>query len=456
MLKKRIIAGLSGNVLLQAVNAMIQIFGVPLCLAYWKQDYYGEWLLLFTIPGYLSVSDFGLGTSSTAEMSMMAEDQRQHEIQPLLRSVFWVIVLWGFIPFGLLLASNYFWPWYSWLKLQAVQVHEFKATFPILVLYIYLSLFLTVPLNYYRVIKQYHVERYISTVYKLLEFGVLLILVLRGLGIFAVALGYLLLRTLYFFFIVFDLHRRSEIFRLWPVQVHFREVRKILKPGISGLFFYLGGNLLNQGLSTIIGLNFGPRKLVMFNTVRMMTNLAKQVFNVVNLSLYSEFSFAYGAKNMRLMQRLVRSSLFINLVMSGGAAIVLFFFGNLLLHWWTKGVVYTEPLFLGIFLLYTVLGAISSVAITVVFATNSFRNTGLQYLLLVSTLIIINALWVKALGLNMTALTLVLFELLMIWLCGKVVLTFIQTDWKRLLRAMSYRDLLPDREPRDASRMSRE
>lgn len=41
------------------------------------ENYYGEWLLLFTIPGYFSVADFGLGSSSSAEMSMMEESGKQ-------------------------------------------------------------------------------------------------------------------------------------------------------------------------------------------------------------------------------------------------------------------------------------------------------------------------------------------------------------------------------------------
>ena len=208
MVVKRIIAGFSGNLFFQAISAIIQIFGVPLCLTYWGASYYGEWLLLFTIPGYLSISDFGLGTSSSSEMAIMEQNNRRNEIPKLLRSVFWFIVIWSLIPFGILLASNYAWSWYGWLKLSFIKETEFKATFPLLILYIYLSLFLTVPLNYYRVIKKYYIERYISAAYKVFEFLMLMILVMNEYGVFAVALGYLLLRIIYFIYLVIDLYRR--------------------------------------------------------------------------------------------------------------------------------------------------------------------------------------------------------------------------------------------------------
>jgi hypothetical protein len=132
-----------------------------------------------------------------AEMSMMEESGKTDEIRKMLRSTFWFVVLWGILPFGLLIVSNYYLPWSSWLNLQVISIAEFKITFPILVLYIYLSLFLTMPINFYRVIKKYHTERYISAAYKFLEFLVLLILIIRGCGVFGVALGYLVLRMIF-------------------------------------------------------------------------------------------------------------------------------------------------------------------------------------------------------------------------------------------------------------------
>jgi O-antigen/teichoic acid export membrane protein len=442
MLLKRVFAGVTSNLYLQAISTLIQLFGVPLCLTYWGEVYYGEWLLLFTIPGYLSVSDFGLGTSSTAEMTMMAEDQRHKDIQPLLQSTFWFIVLWGLIPFSILYLSNYVLPWHTWLKLQVVSEVEFRSTFPLLVLYIYLSLFLTVPLNYYRVIKKYNIERYISTVHKGLEFVVLLFLVIAGFGIFQVALGYLILRTCLLGYILFDLYRRSSYFRLWPVRVHFKQVRKVLKPGVSGLFFYLGGNILLQGTSTIVGLNLGAKTLVMFNTVRTLVNMAKQIINIINLSVYSEFSYAYGASNMNLFHRLIRSSLVINVVLSFLACIMLFFLSNFILLWWTNGVVEADALFLGLFLLYTFLGSISSVALTVLLSINIFKYSGYLYLGLISTLLVVNAIWIQSLGLPFLLATLVIFECIFIWLTYKILFSIMESDWTQLLKGISLRDFI--------------
>ena len=443
MLIKRVMAGITSNLFFQGISAVIQLFGVPLCLAYWGESYYGEWLLLFTIPGYLSISDFGLGVSSATEMSMMEQDNRRDEIQHLLRSVFWFIVLWGALPFGLLMASNYIWPWYSWLKLEFIKEPEFRATFPVLILYIYVSLFLTVPLNYYRVIKKYYIERYISTVYKVIEFLILLVLVMKGFGVFSVALGYLLVRIAYLFYIIFDLYYRSDLFRLFPVAVRFSEVKKVLKPGISGLFYLLGSNMLNQGLSTIVGLNFGPQKLVMFSTVRMLINLSKQMIGIINLSVYAEFSYAFGAGKRILLQNLLRTSIVINVVFSAMICIFLWFMGGLIIGWWTKGIVQVDTTFFTLYLVYAFLGSLSAPGSTVLSATNSFRHTGLVYLIVITCVIGINALWINQFGLSFMAITLIFFEMLLVFVIFKVIAGMLDLRFMEIFRNMSVRDIFP-------------
>ncbi len=445
MVVKRIIAGFSGNLFFQAISAIIQIFGVPLCLTYWGASYYGEWLLLFTIPGYLSISDFGLGTSSSSEMAIMEQNNRRNEIPKLLRSVFWFIVIWSLIPFGILLASNYAWSWYGWLKLSFIKETEFKATFPLLILYIYLSLFLTVPLNYYRVIKKYYIERYISAAYKVFEFLMLMILVMNEYGVFAVALGYLLLRIIYFIYLVIDLYRRSEQFRLWPITIKFSEVKRIFQPGVSGLLFMLGGSLLNQGLSTIVGLNFGPQKLVMFNTVRMLVNITKQMVGIINLSVFSEFSYAYGAGHWSLLRKLFRVSLTVNILLSTVTSVGLFFLSDILVDWWTNGAVMMDTTFTTLFIVYAFLGIISTVSITLLSATNHYRNTGIVYLILILGVVSINAVWVGSLGLPFMAVTLILSELVFFLLSFQVVANILDTGWSQMINDFSIRDVLPSK-----------
>ncbi len=429
-MKGRILAGITSNLLFQIMNAIIQLIGIPLCLNYWGENYYGEWLLLFTIPGYFSVADFGLGSSSSAEMSMMEESGKTDEIRKMLRSTFWFVVLWGLLPFGLLILSNYYLPWSSWLNLKVISAAEFKTTFPILVLYIYLSLFLTMPINFYRVIKKYHTERYISAAYKFLEFLVLLVLIIRGFGVVGVALGYLVLRMIYFIYLVLDLTYRTPLFRLFPFEIDFKDMRKIFRPGVASLFIYLGTNIMNQGLNTYIGITMGSGKLVMFNTIRTFVNLIKQVINILNLSIYAEYSYAYGSGSKEKLLKIFRTGMALNILIGGVGCLGLLFIGPPLISWWTNGAVVVDHVFYYLFLFYTFLGTMTAVNFAMLSATNRFKDLGIVFLVLVIFFLAVISFWMPGTGLTNTAVLLICFELVILFLSLRMVLEILEMGWR--------------------------
>ena len=76
---------------------------------------------------------------------------------------------------------------------------------PACIFYIYLSLFLTIPLGYYRVKQIYHRERYISSFFRGIEFLLVILAVVLGYRIIIVALIYFLLRLVQLVYILFDL-----------------------------------------------------------------------------------------------------------------------------------------------------------------------------------------------------------------------------------------------------------
>jgi len=55
----RILKGVYANVYGQAVTAVIQLAGVPILLHLWGTRLYGEWLIVFANPAYLSMTDLG-------------------------------------------------------------------------------------------------------------------------------------------------------------------------------------------------------------------------------------------------------------------------------------------------------------------------------------------------------------------------------------------------------------
>lgn len=413
MIRKRIISAISGNVLVQAINAIIQVAGIPLLLKYWGVNYYGEWLILFTIPSYIGMSDMGLGSSTTSELSMLIQAGEEEEAKEILRNTFWFILLIGGLPFLILALSVMAFPWYDWLHFTAMVEDDFKLAFLLLILYIYLALFLTLPLGYYRVQKIYHRERYISSFFRVLEFLLIIAAVMAGGKIVMVALIYLVVRLLQFIFVLFDLSFKFKDFRLWPFGFRYKKISYLLKPGLSAMTIYMGQNLLIQGLVSIIGIALGSAQVVLFSTTRTLINMVKQVVGIINLSITSEFSYAFGARDLQLLRKLFRITNRSNALIAFGMLTLLYFFGHWIFKVWTGGKVEIIEPFFALFLVATLFSCVWNVHLVLLVATNKLGYSGITFLLNAVLLIVLNAILIGFWGLTGIAISIVGFELIM-------------------------------------------
>ena len=399
--------------LMQAVNAVIQIAGIPILLKFWGVEYYGEWLLLFTIPSYVGMSDMGLGTATTSELSMLVQGGNAAQASVILRNTFWFILLVGGIPFLLLGLSMFFLPWYDWLHFSKITPDEFGPAFFFLLLYVYLSLFLTLPLGYYRVQQVYHRERVISSIFRIIEFGSVVAAVIMGCKIVAVALVYFAVRLIMLIFVLMELSQRYDGFRLLPFSLGYSKVRHLLRPGLSAMTIYMGQNFMVQGLVSIIGIGLGSAQVVIFSTARTLVNVVKQVVNIINLSVTSEFSYAYGKGQWDVLRKLFRVSVKGNFVMALAMLSGLYLFGFEIIDIWTGGkVAVTNPFFL-LVLLGTLVNTIWNGYLVLMVATNQLGRSGVFFLLNALLLLLINGVGIHYFGLNGVSASILAFEVLM-------------------------------------------
>lgn len=419
------IYGISSNVIAQAVNVFIQLAGVPILLKCWGIHYYGEWLVLYTIPSYIEISDFGLGTSATAEMSILKEAGDSEKVKSVLRNAFWFILLIGGVPFALLYLSGWIIPWHHVLGFENIQIQEFELAFLFLLIYVYLSLFLTLPLGFYRVQKNYHRERYISIFFKILEFGGLIGVVVAGYGAAIAAAVFVCIKAIYFLVVVFDLRRKYAEFDLGPIGFDHKKIKHLFKPSLSLMVIYLGQSILTQGLTTTIGVALGSVQVVIFNTTRTLVNFSKQIVSIINLSFISEFSYAYGAMKYDLLQSLYVKGQRMNILVSFISLAFLVVFGHIVLRIWTDGQVYVLQPFYLLMIIATFINSWWNGSLVFLISMNKQYKAGVYFLVISLITLALSAFVVDYGGLSSVAGMLIAFELVMctiiFLLCSSIV-----------------------------------
>src|SRR3954466_2209546 len=121
---RRLILGFLSNWVSRLAGTIIQLVQVPVFLHFWTTAMYGEWLIVNSIPSYLSFSNIGFGSVAANEMTMLiARDDRPNALR-VFQSCWWLIVVvcsTTLVVFAVLL---YALPLAHWLKLSAISADD--------------------------------------------------------------------------------------------------------------------------------------------------------------------------------------------------------------------------------------------------------------------------------------------------------------------------------------------
>lgn len=410
-MNKRIYAALSGNVLFQIINICIQVFTVPFFLDKWGVAYYGEWLLLYSVPSYIASSDLGLGTTVTTQLTILNGEKKYDELTRLLKTAFWIIIIFGSLIF--LIFTFIFINSYEFLRLTKIKYNDFFVSSILLSIYSYLALFSTLPLGFYRVIKNYAFERYITSVFKLIETFVIIILLFYDYRVLPISLALLFVRIVYLSYIISDLHLRSSLFRLFPFLINISTIKNLFRPSLNMFFLQFGQMFMLQGIIMTIGVKLGSVNLVVFNTTKTLINVAKQAINIVNLSFWSEFSYAFGEKKFDMVKKNFNLIKVVNFGISFLIAILLIFTGNYIFKIWTLGNVELLNPFFELYLLTVIINSYWSSVVTMLGAVNCHNRLAFTYSLTTVIAFLFFVFIPFEYGLTSISISLICFEVIL-------------------------------------------
>src|SRR5215831_5063181 len=89
--KRRLLLNFVANWLGRLANTIILFVQVPVFLHFWSVPLYGDWLIINTVPTYLSFSNIGFGSVAGNEMTMLfARGDRDGALR-IFQSCWWLI-----------------------------------------------------------------------------------------------------------------------------------------------------------------------------------------------------------------------------------------------------------------------------------------------------------------------------------------------------------------------------
>jgi len=375
----RIFKNFSAHAYGQCVIAFIQLAGVPILLHFWGVKLYGEWLILFAIPAYLSMTDLGFAQSAANDMTQrMGRGDREGSLV-VFQSIGLLIGLCSITGLALVMLILIFTPFGSWLPLHALSQKQASWVLGLLAAEVLVKLNEGTLHAGYRANggNALHWSIYYSTL--LVQYLGIWSMAITGHGPVAAAGVFLAVRLLVTPAVALLLHRLYPWLPIGVSHSHWVEVRKLTKPALANLAFPLAQGLNIQGMVLVIGGVLGPIAVVIFSTLRTLTRLALQAVLTISHATEPEYARVVGIGDLGLLRRLYVHTTQIALILALLLATGLYIFGGWILRLWTHGKVPMDSSLFAWLLASAVAGTLWYSGLTLLKAANKHLRAAVMF-----------------------------------------------------------------------------
>jgi O-antigen/teichoic acid export membrane protein len=411
--KRRLMLGFLTNWVGKLSSTVIQFVQIPVFLHFWSVPLYGEWMIVNSIPAYLSFSNVGFGSVAGNEMTMLvARDDRAAAIR-VFQSCWWLIAIICTATIVLLSGTLYYLPASRLLRLTTLGETDTKWIIFYLGVSVLLGQLEQLLQSAYRAIGRYPYGTFLKNMFSLFAFGCMIAAVTLGAGARTTALVFASVNVAITIFFCILVRRDIPWIEYGWQHASFAEIRKLARPAFAYMGFPLGNALSLQGSLLAVGYALGPTEVVIFSTARTVSRVALQMVQMVNTTFEPEMSIAFGAGNYELTRTLLRRACQLALLVALVLVLVMLSFGPWFLVHWTGGHVPPSRPLLSILLVVVVLYSLWSTSGTLMTSTNQHQRLATYYILGTSVACVLCYLLARAYGLYGAAASLLISEIVM-------------------------------------------
>jgi O-antigen/teichoic acid export membrane protein len=409
---KKIFSGGKENLIDRFLTILIR-FGEPIIfLSFLSVEGYGEWLILITIPAYLSISELGFGDVITNEINMFKERKKiiycKYLFQNLLKFIIYITIFFLIISFLIIGNFNFF-------DFQTFTYEELKQILMILFIYTLIVQINSVFTKFLSINDRYNLSVKLAYFNKSIEFILISIFLFLYQNLVYVALSLLIVKLFFLMVSIYYVKKYVKWFSLenfnkFRITIRKRFLLKFYKKSILYSAMPIGQIFKIQAATLIIGSTLGPAALVIINIYLTLARLPIQIANIADGIIKIELAKLYIVKKFTLFKNYYITNIYLTLFITLSYLLLIIFFGEIiLLLWLDEKILYYEHIF-NILMIYGFIHTINISISSPLFSTNNFKILSVIFLItgILSTLILI--LFAKNFGLAAVAINFIFFE----------------------------------------------
>ncbi len=411
--KRRLLFGFIVNWVGKLASTIIQLVQVPVFLHFWSTPLFGEWLILNSIPAYLSFSSIGFGNVAGNEMTMMVARNNREDALRVFQSCWWLIILICSTVLILFSGALYFLPAARLLKLTHITESDTKWIIFYLGISVLFGQLEQLLQSAYRCIRRYPYGTALKTTFSFLAFSSMITAAALGSGPRNTALIFAAVNMACTITLCFFVRHDIPWIEFGWKYARLSEIRTLTPLAVAFMGFPAGNALNLQGTLLAVGYALGPVAVVIFGTARTVSRVALQMVQMINTTFEPELSIAYGAGNYDLTRTLLRRACQLALIVAVVIVLAMMLFGPWFLTHWTGGHVPPSRRLLSILLLVVIFYALWSTSATLITSTNQHERLATWYVVGTAVTCVACYFFARAWGLYGAAASLLISETVM-------------------------------------------
>ncbi len=434
--KRRLILGFISNWVSKLASSLIQLIQVPFFLHFWSTAVYGDWLIVNSIPSYLSFSNIGFGNVAGNEMTMAeARGDREAALRSF-QSCWWLILFAMCVAGALVALALVFLPVATLLAVHNISNAEARWVVAFLGFSVLLGQLEQLLQSAYRAVGRYPYGSFVKSCMSLLAFACMMVPVGLGYGPRTTAMVFACANVVGTLALAVMVRRQIPWIRYGWSYARFDEIRTMAPLAFAFMGFPIGNSFNLQGTLMAVSYALGPLAVVSFATARTISRIALQMVQMINGTFEPEFSRSFAQNDIPLVRKLHRHACQMAIIIALVVIACVMLGGPAFLHRWTDGKVPPSPGLLLILLSVVLFYALWSTSSTVMYATNQHQRLALVYVLATGVTVVVTYLGARLYGLYGAAAALLLSELIMNVYVLPASLRIAQDTLRAFLRSM--------------------
>jgi O-antigen/teichoic acid export membrane protein len=384
---------------------------VPLFLSIWGASLYGDWVILFAVPAYLSIGDAGFANAAINSMTMAVGRGDRASSQETFSSTFVLISAVATSLLVLFVALCVLLPTSQILGLGVLTEGETILVCALFGLQVIGVLHANLAWGLFAAEGRYGVgNRYLARS-ALLEFALAAAAAALGAGVIGAAAGLCVGRWLGTATMYAQAGNAFPWARLDFGVVEWRIAKELISPALASAAFPVGNALSLQGITVVTGTVLGPIAAATLVSGRTLTRVALQALRTVVAVVHPEVSAAHGAGDTALVRTLNRRASNLAVWLAIGTVVILWFLGPMIVDVWTGGKLEPGAELIRIFLCVAAINSVWFTSLIVLYATNRHQRLGVTYLVLSAAAVALAFPLAGAMGTSGPALAVLVAEI---------------------------------------------